>query len=51
MLSALAVIALIVVVIPVGVLMTGAVIAAVLGGTLRSDAAARHEGSELLEIS
>jgi hypothetical protein len=37
-------------VIPVAVLMSGAVASAILGETLRRDGIARHEGSELLEL-
>ncbi len=39
------------VVIPVGVLMAGAVAAAILGTTLTDDAEARHAGSELLDLN
>jgi hypothetical protein len=39
----------VVVIIPVGVCMSGAVGAGILGFALKSDADARHEGSELLE--
>jgi hypothetical protein len=51
MLGAIIIAVVIVVAIPVGVLMTSAVIAGFLGGTLRSDAAARHADSELLELN
>ena len=37
--------------IPVGVSMSGAVVAGILGWSLKEDAEERHEGSELLEIS
>lgn len=37
--------------IPVGVLMSGAVAAAVLGFFLGHDAEVRHEGSELIELN
>lgn len=40
-----------VVVIPVGVMLTCAVIAAVLGATLKHDVDAHYEGSEYLELS
>ncbi len=40
-----------VVVMPVGILMSGAIGASVLGRLLKGDADARHEGSELLEVS
>ena len=39
------------IVIPVGVLMTGAVIAAGLGWALRDNAEREHEGSELLDLN
>jgi hypothetical protein len=51
MLGAILMAVVIVVAIPVGVMMTSAVIAAALGGTLRSDGAARHADSELLELN
>lgn len=38
------------VVLPVGFLVGGAVIAGVLGSALHSDGRARHEGSELLDL-
>jgi hypothetical protein len=41
----------IVIAIPVGVLMTGAVVAGVLGWRLKADADERAAGSELLELS
>jgi hypothetical protein len=37
--------------IPVMVLMTGGIAAAALGWFLKSDADARHEGSELIELN
>ena len=46
----LVVIALIVV-IPVGVLMTGGVVAGVIGHVLRTDSDSNHEGSELLDLN
>ena len=36
--------------IPVGLLMSGAAASAILGEYLRRDGIARHEGSELLEL-
>lgn len=39
------------VLVPVGVMVTGAVIAAGLGWALRSNGEALHEGSELIEIN
>lgn len=49
MLGGIAII-LVVLLIPVGVLMTGAVASAVLGEVLNRDGKRRHEGSELLDI-
>ncbi|WP_395153247.1 hypothetical protein [Ilumatobacter sp.] len=40
----------VVLLIPVGVLMTGAVASAVLGEVMHRDGKRRHEGSELLDI-
>jgi hypothetical protein len=40
-----------VVVIPVAVGMSGAVVAALLGWSLKEDADARNEGSELIELN
>ena len=40
-----------VVVMPVGILMSGALGAFALGNLLKRDADVRHEGSELLEVS
>ena len=40
-----------VVVIPVAVMMTGAVIAAALGWSLKEDAETTHEGSELIALN
>jgi hypothetical protein len=37
--------------IPVSIIMTGAVVAGILGWSAKEDAAARHEGSELLDLS
>ena len=41
----------IVIAIPVAVCMSGAVAAALLGWSLTDDAAARHEGSELVDLN
>lgn len=41
----------IVIVIPVGLLMSGAVLSAVLGWFLRDDAESRYEGSELVDLN
>jgi hypothetical protein len=50
MLGGIAIILAVVVLIPVGVMMTGAVASAVLGEVLHRDGKRRHEGSELLDI-
>ena len=42
---------LLVVVMPVGILLSGAVVAAVLGGILKRDVDDTHRGSELLDLS
>ena len=42
---------LLVVVMPVGILLSGAVVAAVLGGMLKRDVDDTHRGSELLDLS
>jgi len=41
----------IVVVIPVSIMMTGAVFAAVMGWTLKDNGEATHEGSELIDLN
>ncbi len=51
MLGALLIAFVIVVVIPVGVLLTGAAIAVLLGWSLKADAEARNEGSELIALN
>jgi hypothetical protein len=51
MLGAVLMILLLVVVMPVGILMTGALAAALLGGILKKDVDATHAGSELLDLS
>ncbi len=51
MLGAVLMILLLVVVMPVGILVSGAVAASLLGGLLKKDVDASHEGSELLELS
>ena len=51
MLGAIAVVVFIVVVVPVGVLIAGAVMAAVLGTSLKDDGEERAEGSELLDLN
>ena len=42
---------LLVIVMPIGILISGAVAAALLGGLLKRDVDATYEGSELLELS
>ena len=51
MLGAIAIAVVIVLLIPVGVSLAGAVMAAALGTTLKEDGEARHEGSELLDLN
>jgi hypothetical protein len=51
MLGALIIAVILLVVIPVSIAMTGAVVAGILGWGLRDDAVARHEGSELVDLS
>jgi hypothetical protein len=50
-LGAIAIAVVIVVAIPVGVFLAGAVMAAALGTTLKEDGESRHEGSELLDLN
>ncbi len=49
--GAVVMIILLVVVMPVGILLSGAVVAAVLGGILKRDVDDTHRGSELLDLS
>lgn len=51
MIGAIALAVVIVIVLPVGMMMSGAVIAALLGQAGTLDAEARHEGSELIELN
>lgn len=51
MIGAVLMILLLVVVMPVGILMSGALAAALLGGILKKDADTTHDGSELLALS
>jgi hypothetical protein len=51
MLGAIALAVVIVVLIPVGVIMSGAAGAALLGWALKADADDRYEGSELVELN
>lgn len=51
MLGAVLMIFVLVVVIPIGILVSGAVVASLLGGLLKKDVDAGNEGSELLDLS
>jgi hypothetical protein len=51
MLGAIILAVIILVVIPVSVSMSGAVVAGILGWALKDNAEATHEGSELIELS
>lgn len=51
MIGAALVVLAVVVVIPVGVLMVGGAVAALLGSELRRDGEARNAGSELVELN
>ena len=51
MLGAAIIVIVLIVVIPVGVVMSGAFGAAVIGHFVRREADARHEGSELLDLN
>lgn len=51
MLGAAILVVVLLVVIPVGVLMSGALGAAVIGFFVREEADARHEGSELIDLN
>jgi hypothetical protein len=51
MAGAVVIVVILLIAIPVGVIMSGAVMAAILGYFLRDDAEARHEGSELIDIN
>ena len=51
MLGAIALIVFMVAIFPVGFFLTGAIASALHGGLLSSDADARHEGSELIELN
>ena len=51
MLGAVLIVVVLVVVIPVGVLISGGVAAALLGWSLKEDAERRNEGSELVELN
>ena len=49
--GAIILVVLLVIVMPVGILMSLAPVAAILGWALKDDAEARHEGSELVETN
>ena len=51
MFGAVLMVLLLVIVIPVGILISGAVAASLLGGLLKKDADGRHEGSALLDLA
>ncbi len=51
MLGGILMILVLVVVLPVAVMMSGAVVAAALGWSLKDDAEATHEGSELIALN
>lgn len=51
MLGAIILAVVVVILIPVGVIMSGAAGAAILGWALKSDGDARYEGSELIELN
>ena len=51
MLGAIILAVVILVVIPVSVAMTGAVVAAILGWSLKDNGDATHEGSELIDLN
>lgn len=51
MLGAIVLAVVIVILIPVGVMMSGAIAAALLGWSLKGTAESEHEGSELLETN
>ena len=50
MAGAIVVAIIIVVVIPVSIMMTGAIVSGILGWSLKGDAEDRHEGSELIDL-
>ena len=51
MLGAIIIVVVLVVAIPVAVMMSGAVVAAVLGWGLKANGEATHEGSELIDLN
>ena len=51
MAGAIAIVLVIVIGLPVGLMLSGAIAAALLGWSATEDAKARHEGSELVDLS
>ena len=51
MLGAVIIVIVLLVVLPIGFLVGGAIVAAIMGQSLDADARARHEGSELNEVN
>jgi hypothetical protein len=51
MLGGLIIVLVLVVVLPVAIMMTGPLVAGALGWSLKEDAEARNEGSELIELN
>lgn len=51
MLGAVIIVIVLLVVLPVGFLVGGAVIAGLLGSALKADGEARHQGSELVDLN
>jgi hypothetical protein len=51
MAGAIIMVVLLVVVVPVGIIISGGVLAAIIGYFLKSNAEATHEGSELIETN
>ena len=51
MAGAVIIVLVVVIALPVTIMMSGALAAALIGTTAKADAEARHEGSELVELS
>lgn len=51
MLGAVIIAVIILIAIPVSIMMTGAIVAGILGWSLKDNGEATHEGSELIELS
>ena len=51
MLGAIIIAVIIVIAIPVSIMMTGAIVAGILGWSLKDNGEATHEGSELINLS